>query len=95
MARKLILEFHQPETGSFDMGFSPAHGHRIYQDGERFFMESRTEGGSDFVTRIDESTFFHDRESINNGWEVSKQIVERELEEAKKDQRYTVRSRLS
>ena len=90
MARRLVLEFRQPEEGSFDMGYSAAYGHRTYEDKGKFFQEYWQNGQHQFLTRYDGSPAFLDTDSFKHGEEVTEESVKMELKEAKEDKRYKV-----
>ena len=89
--RKSILKFYQPEEGSFDMGYDPAYGFEVFQDGEKFFREDLRAGVSGMVTRGDGSVFISDSEPWKGrGEEISREAVEKMMMEAKDDRKYTI-----
>lgn len=89
--RTLILEFHQPEEGSDDMGYTRAWGFKIFQEGEKFFREDSQAGGSEMVTRMDGSTFSLEHKPWRGGGnEVSREAVEGMIKRAKNDSQYNV-----
>ena len=91
MAQRLVLEFRQPEEGSFDMGYSAAYGHRTYEDDKgKFFQEYWQSGQHQFLTRYDGSPAFLDTDPFKHREEVTEESVKMELKEAKEDKRYKV-----
>lgn len=89
--RKLILEFHQPEEGSHDMGYTRAWGFKIFQEGEKFFREDSQAGGSEMVTRADGSTFILDHEPWSGREkEISRGVVKEMIKRARDDHKYKV-----
>jgi len=89
--RTLVLEFRQPEEGSFDMGYERAWGFKIYKDGEKFFKEDSQAGGHEIVTRMDGSIFGLDHKPWRGeAEEISREDVEEMIKRAKNDSRYNV-----
>ena len=89
--RTLILEFYQPETGSFDMGYERAWGFKIFQDGEKFFKEDSQAGGHEMVMRGDGSIFGLDHKPWKGeADEISRKNVEEMIKWAKNDSKYKV-----
>jgi len=90
MSAKLVLEFYQPEEGSFDMGYTRAWGFKVFQNGDKFFREDHQQGGYEIVTRMDGSTFGLDHKPWAGREEISKNDVKEIIKRAKNDSRYKI-----